>query len=71
MRLHKRMRIVDKARNEHAEWFVGLLDRYDLTYIEAMQILTDRINSCLKYMLRDERHGDFETPADQEGYTDA
>jgi hypothetical protein len=41
----------------------ALQTKHDLTDIEMMQALAAWQQGVLKYMLRYERHGDYETPA--------
>jgi hypothetical protein len=52
---------VGKAAVETALY--GLQEEHDLTDIEMLQALSAWQQSVLKYMLRYERHGDYETEA--------
>lgn len=59
-----------EPRVSHAERFSGLKDlirdhqkETGMTDIEVLQALTSHMAGSLKYMLRYERHGDYETPA--------
>lgn len=49
------------------KWLSETQLRYGLTEIEYLQILAEETSSVLKYMLRTERHGDSDRPADLEG----
>lgn len=64
-KLHPRERPVSLAQANLAVSFweaAGDLEP-ELTYIELLQVLTGLQDGCLKYMLRMERHGDYDTPA--------
>ena len=65
MRLHPREQPVAKAKGKIEMAFWEAVEEADpeLTYIELLQVLTSLQQGCLKYMLRMERHGDYETPS--------
>ena len=67
MKLHPRMMVVQKAKAEIGLKLFDMQKQLGLTDIEFLQVLTDEMQSTLKYMLRSERHPDApDTPADQE-----
>lgn len=64
MMLHPRETVVRNAQADllgvYGEW----LSRHnDLTELEIMNILLKLMHNPLKYALRYERHGDYETPS--------
>lgn len=64
-RLHPRQQPVALAQSEIEIAFWQAVEKAEpeLTYVETMQILASLERSCLKAMLRWERHGDYEKPA--------
>ena len=58
MRLHPRTIPVQTAEAEFGLWFLDFMRAEDLSYVEALQILTSAQQNLLKYMLRHERHPD-------------
>jgi hypothetical protein len=69
MKLHPRVRQVEAARLDLANAVIVWQQAHpDLTYGELFSILGDvlggRIASAAQYLIREERHGDAETPGD-------
>lgn len=65
MTMHERTMPVKKAGLEISDALVRIRDEHDLTDVEFLQILVAEQQSVLKYMLRFERHGDYDTPAER------
>ena len=61
-KLHKREMKVEQAKSQMSIQVLEMKEKNDLTDIEYLQWLTSMQQSCLKYMLRYERHGDYDTP---------
>lgn len=67
MKEHKRAPIVRRASAELGAALMDWSRQYDLSSVEYLQCLNAQSASCLKFMLRRERHPDDpDTPADQE-----
>lgn len=64
--LHPRYRIVKKAELALAGFMIKLEKDHGLTYVETVRILTTALAEATRYALREERHGDAETPADRD-----
>ena len=62
-KLHKRELLVNKATAKLHSTVLDFRKEYDLTDIEYLQWLASETQSVLKYMLRFERHGDYDTPS--------
>ena len=56
MKIHPREEITNKAKLEFMKLIGAWMEKYDLTLIEMLQILTGEIQTYLKYALRQERH---------------
>lgn len=67
MKLHPRHKATTTAQALLGAFLIDLTDDYDLTDIERIQMLTHHIDVSLRYMLRYERHGNYDTPAGQAG----
>lgn len=63
---HPRCKLVSKATSDMAAVLHDTRNKYGLTGTEYLQFLNTEIWFTLARMLRDERHGDQETPADIE-----
>lgn len=63
-RMHERSLPVKRAGLAVTEALEKIRTEHDLTDIEFLQILVAEQASIHKYMLRYERHGDYETPAE-------
>lgn len=57
-KVHPRTLPVAKASAEIRTAVGDLADKHGLTYVELLQALGDVTATCLKYMLRAERHPD-------------
>lgn len=70
MGLHPRYLIEREAELELRQAVSDVLNKHDLTVLEAIRLLnmvcSDRITSIVKYELRVERHGNADDPADLE-----
>ena len=55
-RLHPRVEITNRARNELAEALAGVINKYDLTYGEIFGLLAEQMGEWARYCVRDERH---------------
>jgi hypothetical protein len=62
-RIHKREMLVQGADADISLACLKLVDKHGLTNVEWLQILNHMTASCLKYMLREERHGDANKPS--------
>lgn len=62
-KLHKREVITREAERKFLEDLIALRKKYEITDIEFLQIVMTEVQSVLKYMLRYERHGNYDTPA--------
>jgi hypothetical protein len=58
---------VQLAESEIESACIELRKKHGLTDVEWLQILNRMETGCLKYMLRQERHGDKNKPAGLEG----
>ena len=59
MKLHPRVKIYQKARNDiDASVSKAMEDNRDLTYLELVSILNDIQRSWIGWGIRDERHPD-------------
>lgn len=67
MKIHPRHFKVQAATNEMRQWLLEWEARHELTDIEVLQALNEWQAATLKYMLRRERHGGDDKPADLEG----
>ena len=67
MRRSARDQIASVGKAEVETALHGLQKEHGLTDIEMLQALAAWQQGTLKYMLRFERHGDYETPAGLEG----
>lgn len=54
--LHPRYSIVRQAGTELGDAVLNVLKKHKLTYLEIVQILTDQIQTWVKYGIRAERH---------------
>lgn len=58
IRIHPRLLITRRAKGEIAEAWWKIIERHNLTNVEAVRILVEMIQQDhLVYMLREERHG--------------
>ena len=62
-RIHEREMPVQIAESEIHLACLKMREKYGLTDVEWLQILNHMAASCMKYMLREERHGDMDKPA--------
>jgi hypothetical protein len=63
VRIDKRAHEVTVAQAQLKVVINDFQRKHDLTDIELLQALAEMQSSVLKYMLRYERHGNYETPA--------
>lgn len=56
MKLHQRMAIVQKARNELETFLLELEQKHELTYGEVFSLLGNAVANLAKYQIRAERH---------------
>jgi len=67
---HPRAKIVRLAKAEIGLALARAVGQHDLTRVEVIRIITgachDYVADVTKYMLREERHGDEDKPADRE-----
>lgn len=56
LQLHPRTIPVQTASQEIRTAIFELWKKHDLSYVEMLQILAEEMQTCLKYMLRAERH---------------
>lgn len=64
MKRNPRASQVARAKVDLELLILKFAGEHDMTDIELLQALTSMQQSTLKYMLREERHGDQDTPAD-------
>jgi hypothetical protein len=64
MKRHERSAPVSKASLELEVLISKFQEDNDLTDIELLQALNSYQQTMLKYMLRYERHGNYDTPAE-------
>jgi hypothetical protein len=66
MRIHPREQRVTRAQHELLQAFLDLKTRHDLTEAEALRVInavaSDWIAGVAKYAIREERHGNGQTP---------
>jgi len=63
VKIHEREIIVREADLEFTTMIGKIIKKYDLTYSEELRILSDRLQSMAKYMIREERHpGEINKP---------
>lgn len=66
MRMHPRERVVRKARSALQSHLTQWLKHHDLTTYEEIMVISDvmgsTITGAMKYAIREERHGDQNTP---------
>ena len=71
MRLHQRETLVREVKNRLSQAFLDTFRGVKLTNAEELKIVnevsSDWIGSILKYQIRDERHGNTDTPGGLEG----
>lgn len=71
MGMHPRTIVCARAEGELAYAIAETVQRHGLTSLEAMSVVqrasSDYMNHRLKHELRYERHGNYDTPADEEG----
>lgn len=65
-RMHPRHIACEEAKRELGGPWMEIIKKHNLTPIEQVQILTQEIQSALKWAIRFERHGEYETPGDIE-----
>lgn len=58
MQLHPRFFKVNDAKRALSEQFWNMVKKYDLTYLECVQVLAALIDDIVKYGIRTERHPD-------------
>jgi hypothetical protein len=58
MKLHQRMALVQKARNELETFLLELEQKHALTYGEVFSLLGNAVANLAKYQIRAERHPD-------------
>lgn len=67
MIIHPRERLVREAENKLTQAFIEWAKDKDLTIIEELQVVnkvsSDWVSTILKYELRQERHGNKNTPS--------
>lgn len=54
--------ILDKHHQFLDETLTNVIDEYRLTFGESASILSNQISNNMKYLIRYERHGNFDTP---------
>jgi hypothetical protein len=66
MKMHPREKLVREARSELQQILLDWAKRYDLTTGEELSIIGSTLVSTVgnvgKYMIREERHGNMDTP---------
>ena len=66
MRVHKREKIVTQARIDLMEAVIQWAGKHELTDCEFVSVinsvLSDQLGSWAKYKIREERHGNTNTP---------
>ncbi len=66
MRIHPREERVRKAENELRELLCSITEKHELTEAEKLRVInaiaSDWIAGVAKYAIREERHGDANTP---------
>ncbi len=62
MRQHPRMVVVATARVEIVREFLKVQEKHNLTHGETVGILAELLTSEAKWMIRMERHGDYDKP---------
>lgn len=71
MRIHQRESLVRDVKNKLSQAFLDTFKGAELTNAEELKIVnevsSDWIGSILKYQIREERHGDTDTPGGLEG----
>lgn len=71
MKLHQRETLVREVKNKLSRAFLDTFRDVELTNAEELKIVnevsSDWIGSILKYQIRDERHGNTDTPGGLEG----
>ena len=65
MILHPRFVLVQAAKPDLSLAIMGVLKKHDLTYLEAIGLLSEEISSLVKYAIRVERHGTTERSGDE------
>lgn len=63
---HPRSQLVFEATSDMASTLHDTRDKHKLTVVEYLQFLVAEVQFTLGRMLREERHGDLETPAETE-----
>jgi len=67
-KLHPRYWIVKKAEVELSKAVMDIAQKHELTTAEQLKVvaaaLGDAVGSIAKYAIRQERHGDSDTPGD-------
>ncbi len=58
MKLHERLFIMQKARNEFDALLLELEQKHALTYGEMFSLLGHAVSNLAKYQIRGERHPD-------------
>ena len=61
--IHPREQKVNAASIKAHSDLLGIRAEYELTDIEYLGILTEIMQSCMKYALRVERHGNEDKPS--------
>lgn len=56
IKLHPRMNIVAGAESELVKFMINLREKYQLTWGEEFKLLSERMGSTAKYLIRSERH---------------
>jgi hypothetical protein len=66
MKMHKRERVVNQARIDLSQAILDWAGEHKLTdgeYVSVLNgVLSDQIGSWAKYKIREERHGNTDTP---------
>lgn len=65
IKMHERVLKVQKAQATITCDLIQAQNEHELTDIEMLQCINQYVASKLKYMLRYERHGDMDKPADE------
>lgn len=60
--IHPRVIVVRQASIEIAQAVTNAMQKHELTYAEAFSILGEQISGLAKFAIRQERHGDTDTP---------
>lgn len=62
-KIHEREMITRESGINFSKMVLTFKEENNITDAEYLQLLNSEVASTLKYMLRFERHGDYETPS--------